>query len=238
MWLICCFLILPLSVAHLTIFSNAIWLGRTEVSHDCCRLCRSGVPALPHPTMKTDTAAVHCTRASFAHYARQRCVDSPWEFRSKRDAFGVAVEWLEATYNLGSSGESPASVVLITVCILFNADFAVPQLGFYNSTATSLEGLRLALPNLMFVNAPSTTDLIDVTGVSHGPLVSFSWSQDLGQYMWLVHPCDTENLLRCRRYDGEQGDVLSVFLRAMAKYFPFAPQLIPRAVEPFDSRRT
>ncbi|CAJ1991521.1 ATG10 / autophagy protein 10 [Leishmania donovani] len=219
--------------------SRATRLRLTEVAPQRCRLRAAGLPASPpHETMKTDTASVHCTRASFAQFARQRCADSPWELRSKRDPLGAPVEWLEATYNVCSSFEGSASAVLITVCVLFNADFAVPQLGFYNSTVTSLEGLRMAVPNLTFVNAPSTVEPADVAGALRRPLVSFSWNQELGQYMWLVHPCDTENLLLCRRYDGEQGDILSVFLRAMSDYFPFAPLLVPRAGGNFDTART
>ncbi|KAG5497170.1 hypothetical protein GH5_01710 [Leishmania sp. Ghana 2012 LV757] len=177
--------------------------------------------------MKKDPAAVHCTRASFARHARQRCVNSPWVLRSKRNVLGASVEWLEATYHIGNSRGKSAGAVLTTVCILFNADFSVPQLGFYSSTLESLDDLRVMVPNLTFANAPSTAAPTDVTETSPRPLVSFSWSQELGQHMWLVHPCDTENLLRCKRYDGEQGDVLTVFLKAMSDYFPFAPALVP-----------
>ncbi|KAG5497753.1 hypothetical protein JKF63_04020 [Porcisia hertigi] len=170
---------------------------------------------------------VHCTRESFARCARQRCADSPWELRSKFDALGTSVEWLEATYNVCSSVEGNTSQVLTTVCVFFNPDFSVPQLGFYTSTLTSLEDLQMMVPNLTFVNAPATMPAVDGTRTSHRPLASFSWCQELGQHMWLVHPCDTENVLRCRRYDGEQGDVLSVFLRAMSDYFPLLPLLLP-----------
>ncbi|AIO00881.1 autophagy protein 10 (ATG10) [Leishmania panamensis] len=188
--------------------------------------------------MKIDAAAVHCTRESFSQYAHQRCANSPWELRSKRDAFGASVEWLEATYNVDSSLDATTRTVVTTVCVLFNAEYAVPQLGFYNSTVTSLADLRVAVPNLTLVNMPSSVSLADAMGASRQPLASFSWCQELGQYMWLVHPCDTENVLRCRRYDGEQGDVLSIFLRAMSDYFPFAPLLVPRAGGNGDAART
>ncbi|KAG5471534.1 hypothetical protein LSCM1_01628 [Leishmania martiniquensis] len=210
--------------------SSTIISRRTWVVHDRCRVRAPGIrPSSYHPSMKRDAAAVQCTRASFAHGARQLCAGSPWVFRSKRDVLGESVEWLEATYNLGSSLGKSADAVLTTVCILFNADFMVPQLGFYNSSHTSLADLRVAVPNLSFLNAPSMVAPTEVMEASPRPLVSFSWCQELDQHMWLMHPCDTENMLRCRRYDGERGDVLTVFLRAVSEYFPLAPALIPQA---------
>ncbi|KAK7198753.1 autophagy protein 10 (ATG10) [Novymonas esmeraldas] len=173
-------------------------------------------------------AATRCTRFSFGELARRRCAESPWELRAVRDALGTAVEWLEATYALGGASGSDAGVVLATVCVLFNPDYAVPQLGLYTSTAVSTADLEAAVPRLAFVGVASSAAPLDADGVSRRPLVSFSWSEELGRHAWLVHPCDTENLLRCRRYDGERDDVVTLFLRTMANYFPFAGPLLPR----------
>lgn len=175
-----------------------------------------------------DVVSVRCTRSEFQQSATRLSKETAWELRSRRDAFGGAIDWLQATYALPTAGTADESPVLATVCVLFHPDFRVPQLGFVASSLLSLEDVRRAVPNLSFTN--TTPEVSGAAGaVSASPLVSCSWSDDVQQHMWLVHPCDTENLLRCCRYDGLQGNVLSVFLHAMAAYFPFAPALLPPA---------
>lgn len=175
-------------------------------------------------------AVVRCTGADFVRDAGQCCTDSAWELRERRDAFGASVQWLEATYPLPPPPDNAAASgapLLVTVCVLYNASFAVPQLGFHTATVTGLDELQASLPRLTFLNATSAADSCGKAETSRRPLVSFTWSEELGQHVWLVHPCDTERVLRCRRCDGDRGDVLGVFLRAMAGYFPLAPPLLP-----------
>lgn len=176
-----------------------------------------------------DIAAVRCTRSEFHYCVTRLSKATAWELRSRHDALGSAIDWLEATYPLPTTGASSDACVLVTVYIVYHPDFCVPQLGFFTSSLLCVEDVCRALPNLAFTNAG-----VEVRGeegtegaVAARPLVSCAWNEDARQHMWLVHPCDTEKLLRCCRYDGVQGDLVTVFVHAMLPYFPFAPALLP-----------
>lgn len=175
-----------------------------------------------------DAAAVLCSRSEFDESAQKLSAPTAWEVRSRQSLSGAVFQWLEATYDTSVAQPGDCGSVLITVRIIYNPDFRVPQLGFSASTLVSVNDLRAALPHLSFMNAvPETSS--GAGSVSKSPLVSCSWSEEVQKYMWLVHPCDTENLIRCSRYSGVRGDVLATFVQAMSVYFPFVPSLLPPA---------
>ncbi|KPI84329.1 hypothetical protein ABL78_6614 [Leptomonas seymouri] len=175
-----------------------------------------------------DVASACCGRSEFNQCAMKLKGETMWDLRTRQDAFGTTFQWLEATYSIPVAAAPAEDQVLITAYIVFHPDFHVPQLGFFASSLLSVDELRAALPGLCFMNAVLETSS-GVDAVSTRPLVSCSWNDEAQQYMWLVHPCDTENLIRRSRYNGAQGDILVVFVRAMLKYFPLAPSLIPSA---------
>lgn len=175
-----------------------------------------------------DVASVCCTRSAFTQCASRLNEETAWELRTRRDALGTAFQWLEATFNVAPTDSSMQTLILVTAYIVYHPDFCVPQLGFFTSSLLSLDELHAALPKLSFMNAVLETSS-GAEAVSKYPLVSYSWNDEAQQHMWLVHSCDTEHLVRRSRYDGAQGDLLSVFIQAMATYFPFAPALLPPA---------
>lgn len=175
-----------------------------------------------------DAVPVCCTRDVFNACAESLSLATAWEMRSRRSVFETAFTWLEATYKFAAATHFTDKSILITAYVVYNSDFRVPQLGFFASSLLTVEDLQTALPNLCFMNTICEGTSGD-DYVSSRPLVSCTWNEEAAQHMWVVHPCDTENLLRRARYAGVQGTNLSVFLAAMSTYFPLDPSLIPPA---------
>ncbi|KPA74608.1 hypothetical protein ABB37_09230 [Leptomonas pyrrhocoris] len=175
-----------------------------------------------------DGMSTCCSRSEFNQCATKLQDETAWELRTKQDAFGATFLWLEATYGIPAATSLADNLILVTVYAVYNPDFRVPQLGFFTSSLLSVDELRAALPTLSFLNAVLEMSS-GVDAASTCPLVSCSWNDEVQRHMWLVHPCDTENLIRRSRYGGARGDPLVVFLRAMTSYFPLAPSLVPSA---------
>lgn len=177
-----------------------------------------------------DATLVFYTRSEFNQQIEKLSDETAWELRSRQDAFGTVFRWAEANFSVLEQGTHPSGgePLLITVFLVYQPDFRVPQLGFFTSSLLSLDDLRAALPSLSFMNVVLETSS-GVDAVSTRPLVSCSWSDEAQQHMWLVHPCDTGNLLRRGYYSGARGDVLHVFLTAMTAYFPLPPPLLTPA---------
>lgn len=176
--------------------------------------------------------AVCCTRSEFDAYVRELSLATAWEVHSRQSALGTTFHWLDATYNISATPDAGSSSLPVTVYLVYNPDFRVPQLGFFASTLVSVEELQAALPNLSFVSTVLERSSA-VDAVSTRPLVSCGWNDEAAQHMWVVHPCDTENLIRRARHRGAHGDLLTVFVQAMSPFFPLAPSLLsPAACSP------
>lgn len=166
------------------------------------------------------------TASEFRRDVEALCTTTWWEKHQKSDVYGKVVTWMEATYALQSVLPEADTHIVLTVYVYFNEDYRVPQLGFHSVDFSASEEMVTFLHGISFLNCSSeglSSDPVE----AHGPLASFSWSEELQRYLWQLHACDTARVLRhsaSYRRTRSEGPV-SIFLDAMSYYFPLHPML-------------
>lgn len=153
-----------------------------------------------------------------------------WTAKSHVDELLEKHLWLQASQRLARNGRQ----IFETVYVFYNANYQQPQLGFSPSivddndddVAHIVHALQAVLPRITLLNVSNDAD----STRNALPVASYSFCEEVGAPLWLVHPCDTSHLMSCGRLDGIQGDVLSVFLRVMAPYAELQAHLLPPSV--------
>lgn len=155
-----------------------------------------------------------------------------WTVRTRVDELLLTHAWLEASLWVGEG----RAKLFVTFYVYYNSGYQQPQLGFSpvlcdESDADADAEQQLHTRDLLLSCFPRLR-LLNLSDASDGeasalPLASYGYCEEVGMPMWSVHPCDTTKLVSCCTLDGLSGDLLPVFLHAMAPYTPLQPCLLP-----------
>lgn len=164
----------------------------------------------------------HAEAAALAGDDKRLC----WHLEKRDHGLFGGVCWLEGYCHLQPREGACTEDLSLRVAVSFEECYQLPQLSFLPTDCERIATLASALPSFTFCDGSE-----EVQPTEHPkPLVSLRYVADIGQMMFVVHPCDTHKLLggAAPPLSMAGESVIVRVLHAMTPFLSLGPQLIPQ----------